>query len=282
MENTGKVFFEDDLPEWYIALGDRWIGPLTAADVYQQILEQKITWAHFVWREGQSDWERICDIQKFQAAVPHAPGKSLTEEVKEAAKPVVKKASSSRKGPPPTPDADSEKVWFLFYNDTQFGPFSQEEVERFLQIGKIHGQVHVWKDGMENWTYLENVPEFKQAQKVPRSPKASIKENRSTPRRPLVAKMFLANDEAVVAGVCRDISVGGMQVLTDRIPGEVGSQIKMNVSPSSLAAKITIGPFVAEGVIVRVLEDRRGFSFRFKKISETAKQAIDAYINSSE
>ena len=66
-----------------------------------------------------------------------------------------------------------------------------------------------------------------------------------------------------------------MQVLTDRIPGAVGSRLKLNVSPSGEKA---VEPFVAEGVIVRILEDGRGFSFRLEQISDQARAAIQKYI----
>jgi hypothetical protein len=81
--------------------------------------------------------------------------------------------------------------------------------------------------------------------------------------------------------MCRDISVGGMQVLTDQIPGVSGTRIRLNVSPvnpSRSKASSAIEPFVAEGVIVRILEDGRGFSFRFEGLTDRAKKIIEKYI----
>jgi hypothetical protein len=78
-----------------------------------------------------------------------------------------------------------------------------------------------------------------------------------------------------------------MQVLTDRLPGKVGAKIRLNVSSISdeKASKTQkarkIDSFVAEGVIVRILEDKRGFSFRFDKLSSAAKRSIEQYINSA-
>jgi hypothetical protein len=84
----------------------------------------------------------------------------------------------------------------------------------------------------------------------------------------------------VIVGVCRDISIGGMQVLTENIPGAAGTRLRMNISPSSQESGRKIEPFVAEGIVVRILEDGRGFSFRFEKLPEPAKQAIEAYFES--
>ncbi len=80
-----------------------------------------------------------------------------------------------------------------------------------------------------------------------------------------------------MAGVCRDISVGGMQILCDRVPGEAGTHVKLNVSPTGPGAP---EPFTAEGVIVRVLEDGHGFSFRFDNLDDAARKAIERYIQS--
>jgi len=339
MENTGKVLFDDDTtPQWFIALGERWIGPLTAADVYDKVLSQEITWAHYVWRAGQAEWKRICDTPTFQAAVPTQPPAQLKSELMKASvtpPPTPQSGGSVARAPaPPAPPetAAPARQWFLYYNDSQFGPFSEEEVRRFLKIGKIHGRVHAWKDGMPGWLRLEKVSGFEedvaeaarvreskmqaasprisataaQAAQAGHAPsgksaaaakpevsapsgarlKASSPapsgvraEQRKSPRRPLLARVIFAQGEEVAVGVCRDVSVGGMQVLTDRIPGVPGSQIKLNVSaPGEKGPK----PFVAGGVIVRVLEDGRGFSFRFDRLPDESRKIIEDYIRSEE
>jgi hypothetical protein len=283
MENTRKVLFEDNTPQWYIAQGDQWIGPLTAAEVYEKVVSQEISWAHFVWKPGQSDWKRICDVKVFQSAVPRLPGKDTKQEVKQAAaaaKAIFKKTGGSRES---RKMRASDRNWFLYYNDSQFGPFSFEEVARFLAVGRIHGRVHAWSEGMEGWERLENLQPFheavadsKKARAVTKKSSAGPTEQRKAPRIPLVAKIILANsqDESVNVAMCRDISMGGMQVLMDRVPGKIGSKIRLNVSGG-------IAPFVAEGVIVRILEDERGFSFRFERLSEDARRAIESYITAA-
>lgn len=295
MENTDKILFEDDEPQWFIALGDRWVGPLAASDVYQRIQNRELSFAHYIWKEGQSDWKRICDVKTFQVAVPKAP----------AAKPSKpsKSKSSKKTPPPPTSHLTQPKEWFLYYSSTQFGPFSESEIERFLEIGKIHGRVHIWKDGMSNWDLVENIQLFapivkelggRRGQKHKISLDLDNKdvklEQRRNLRAPLVAKIVMASGSSsskskslgVSVGVCRDISTGGMQVLTDKIPGKVGAHIKLNVSPSDGSSKSAMEPFVAEGVIVRILEDGRGFSFRFEKLNDQARESIESYIDANQ
>jgi len=300
MENTEKVLFEDDSPHWYIALGDRWIGPLSASDVYERVMSQEISWAHFVWKPGQAEWKRLCDVKTFQVAVPRQPAKKLQNEVKDVSKPNIQssaqvlKSSSSRGGNRGEDRADkrssaaagkvaSKRAWFLYYNDTQFGPFTNDEIENFLNVGKVTPRVHAWKSGMTTWTRLKDIEDFGDVEIAPApskstskaaEKKAQPKDQRKAPRRPMVAKILLHNNRSVTEAMCRDISVGGMQVLTDELPGAVGAKIRLNVSMGAM------DPFVAEGEIVRILEDRRGFSFRFNRLSEGAKKAIEKYIQS--
>lgn len=280
MENTEKVLFGDDVPQWYVALGERWEGPLTASVIYQKVLKKEISWAHYVWRPGRPGWERICDVPEFQAAVPPLPAQNLRQEVKKAAL-------------PPAPKVEEEKsgIWFLHDQDTQFGPFRKSEMIRFIQSRRVKGGVFAWRDGMSNWERLEKIETFREFFKLPEggskkkvlppaSPPTRKSEQRDTPRKPLVAKIMMAKGEEIVTAICRDISIGGLQVLTDRIPAPVGTSIRMNVSAlGQKLGKTKIEPFVAEGVIVRILEDGRGFSFRFERLTESAKRAIEAYIN---
>jgi hypothetical protein len=340
MENTGKVLFEDETPHWYIAMGERWVGPLSAGDVYQRVVSGELTWAHFVWKAGQADWRRLCDVKTFQVALPSQaklPTKNLQNEVKEASRPAIRKAGAKGATPPPpsAPRRENavERIWFLHYNDAQYGPFSSEEISRFLRVGKLHGRVHIWRDGMSDWARLEEVAQFDDAasakareqrkgnaaetppaktQAKPgktsgtgtgtgtgsarikpatarngatsgsKESQIETRENRGTPRRPLVAKILMANQDSVIVAICRDISVGGMQVLTDRIPGVPGARIKLNVSQGGDAKvdskNVAIEPFVAEGVIVRILEDGRGFSFRFDRLPDPSRKTIEKYI----
>jgi hypothetical protein len=276
MENSEKILFGDDAPQWYIALGEKWVGPLTASDVYERIQRQEITWAHYVWKKGQASWKRICDTKPFEAAVPHQPAKTVQKEIKAAVAPVVKQAAVRERLEP--------RNWYLHYNDSQFGPFSTDEVQQFLKSGKINSRVYAWKEGMANWEPLERIDPFRhQTQKTQTKappPPAASRDLRTNPRRPLIAKILMSDDQSVIVGVCRDISIGGLQVLTEQIPGKVGSKLKMNISPSTNDSGTRIEPFVAQGMIVRILEDGRGFSFRFEPLSEKAKKSVECYIDS--
>nr|MBP9674119.1 PilZ domain-containing protein [Bacteriovoracaceae bacterium] len=102
-------------------------------------------------------------------------------------------------------------------------------------------------------------------------------DKRKFKRSPFVARLFFHNTENLYEGICRDISVGGMQLLVANFPGTVGDEITLNVHPEN-----TEYHFIAKGKIVRMLEGHTGFSLRFTEIGQVAKACIEKYIEENE
>lgn len=253
----------DKQPEWFISVGDKSIGPMSAAEVYERVMGGELTWISYIWKDGMADWVRICDVPAFQAAVPPKP----------AAKPqAVPPASPSKKIQP--------KEWFLYFNDSQHGPFTEDEILGMGGVGKISSDAFAWKDGMADWEKISSLSSFSKVFKssAPSAPSSGGgSEKRAFSRKPILAKIMIAEGEKIIVGVARDISIGGMQVLSDYVPSKAGSRLKLNISPPELTNP-TFQAFVAEGVVVRVHEDRRGFSFRFDELSSSARQIIERVI----
>ena len=321
MENTGKILFRDDSPQWYVAVGKKGVGPMTTAELYEKINRGLLTWVDFGWKKGQKSWERLCDLDDLKSLMPSRPGQDIQRRVQKsvdseaAESPAVRPSSrasrkstdsspaqASQPSAPPTSPAAEAKAWYLHANATQYGPFTEKEVLRALEIGKINSRVHAWSSGMSGWERLERISIFQThtapsaksgstaASKVgsssagsPRVEKSTqVSDKRETPRLPMIAQVLMADEQTVIVGICRDISIGGLQVLTDRAPAPVGSRLKMNISPSGDGSGKGFQPFVAEGVVVRVLEDGRGFSFRFNRLADAARRSIEEYIESAE
>lgn len=276
MENTHQLKFASNEPEWFVALSNasqEWIGPLRPVEVVDRIHQGQISWAHFAWKKGQKEWVRICDLDAFAGAAPETPSRMLMTDIQKLLKSPAVQPGVSPLG---------RDVWFLFYNDTQWGPMSTAEVLRLLSVGQIHARVHAWKEGMTGWVRLEDLEAFREA--APHAPGALVKEEgtremRRDERKPILARILLSNKSTVFVGVCRDISLGGMQVLTDQVPGPVGTRIHLNVSPVEGGSTRSIAAFTAAGTIVRILEDGRGFSFRFEDLSEGAEKAITTFLS---
>lgn len=305
MENTSPLIFDNKLKVYFIAQQAKATGPVTAQGVAELVQKGEITPLHFVWADGEKDWKRISERKEFSSLLPTKPSQKTIEKIQSALdqiKEKKKRAASSSKPDrtrstsdrtkfaeprqdqeAPTPPLIEPRQLYLYYQSSQYGPFSHDELLQILESHRVGKNAYMWKPGWSTWKRLREVPEYKAYYKdeVELETRTEVRkqkekdEKRGAPRRPFVARIFISNNEEVVLAVCRDISIGGMQVLTDRVPGAVGSVVKLNVSPGDPGK---VKGFTAEGEIVRILEDGRGFSFRFTKLSDAAHSEIESYL----
>jgi c-di-GMP-binding flagellar brake protein YcgR len=119
---------------------------------------------------------------------------------------------------------------------------------------------------------MGDLPEYHQVfNEMP--PVIQDEDRRSSTRKPFIARLFIQNNKKLYEGICRDISIGGMQILVDDFKGNNGDKITINVHPENSDYH-----FTASGVVVRILEGNSGFSFRFQGLSDEAKRAIEKYV----
>ncbi len=263
MENTNFNQFKDDQPSFFLASGESFVGPFRPSEIFSKLQSKEVSWVDHCYRELEGKWMRISEHPVFQSLQPEPP------------KPKPPTASA----PPPPPlskDKPAETKWFLFQGETQTGPYGAGEIKRLLALRQISDQAFVWQEAFTEWKAISELAEFKFPQGTEKTEAPKSSDRRSSPRKPLVAQIYMTNQKEVVLAICRDVSVGGMQVLTDHIPGVPGDKIQLNVLPPASSG---LKPFVAEGVLVRILEDQRGFSFRFTQLSNEAKKSIESYVS---
>lgn len=56
-------------------------------------------------------------------------------------------------------------MWYYILNEQQFGPVNEDEFDALILNGTILRQTPVWKQGMDNWHTVEQIPEL--AAKIP-------------------------------------------------------------------------------------------------------------------
>lgn len=274
MENTLSLLLQDTAPKWFTVVNARPAGPLSAKDIVQRIQGGDLTFASHVWKEGFSGWTRIYDVIDFKPMLPGEPDAALISEIQRA---------SQSSPPPPAPKPKEEvRNWYIYLDDANYGPISEREVQSLVDAGRIGASTHMWQKGFADWTLMKDVPAWASRLGGAKAPApaaataavaAKPADKRSAPRKPFSTKILLTDGKEVGWALCRDISVGGMQVLMDQAPGAPGTALKLNVNPQG-----NMPGFACEGSIVRVLEDGRGFSFRFANLSAEARSAIEKYI----
>lgn len=252
--------------QWYYVQNGKRVGPVTFDEVNTLYKKRSLTADDYVWRKGLQNWIKIHETEEFNT--PEAE-----DEVSQAIPAPIEIFDLSKLD-------RQRKILFIKTGadrggaETEYGPFSIELLIRLFEEKRINGKTLIFTQGMRDWEFLAEVNGYEDIfQETP--PVISENERRASLRKPFIARMFIQNQKNVFEGICRDISIGGMQVLVDHFPGKAGERININVHPEN-----TDHNFVASGEIVRLLEGGQGFSFRFIDLSEEALGAIESYLKS--
>ncbi len=256
MDNSRNPGFSDDRAQFYLAHGGGYKGPFRPSELLGKIQAGQLNWSDHCFREQDGAWIRISDHPVFKSAQTGIPSKPSTAV------------------PPPfKPKVSQSLKWYVFTNEVQTGPYETGTVLKGCTEGTIPAGAFVWNENYTDWKPIGDVDEF---QHVFSGKPLQQVDRRSSKRRPLIAQVYVTNLKEVVSAICQDVSSGGMLVLTDLVPGKVGEVIRLNVLPP---AESGLSAFVAEGEIVRILEQSNGFSFKFTRISPDAIKAIEEYVS---
>ena len=252
--------------DWYYVEGEKRVGPVKEEQLIKKIKEGTLGDDNFVWKKGFDNWKKLKDCDDL----PDMEDESL--EI-----PTIVKSSNKR-------DInwdsikDNEKVFLIKIGidrggqEVEYGPYSLNILKKAAAEGRINGKTLLFVSGMNSWEFLSDLPIYDDIFDDQKED-LSGDDRRKNKRKPFVARMFYHNDSIVYEGICRDISVGGLQVLVDSFPGKIGDDISLNVHPEN-----TEYSFVAGGKIVRILDGNQGFSLRFIDLSDEAKDSIEAYL----
>lgn len=252
--------------KWYYVKSGERVGPVEIQAINDLLKSQELNDEDYVWRKGLENWVQIKEMDEFQVPVAE-PATELP--------PVVEEVNNLQEV------AGDENSVFIKIgmdrggNEVEYGPYSLDVLKRLFKENRINAKTFVFAKGMPNWKILADFEDFSEIfEDVP--PPIDDSERREDLRKPFIARMYIENNQKVFVGICRDISVGGMQVLVDDFPGREGESISINVHPENSDYH-----FVASGEIVRVLEGKQGFSFRFKDLSAESKVAIQNYLENA-
>lgn len=252
--------------KWYYVLAGERQGPVEFEEVNELYTTGTLNEDDYVWYKGLENWIKIKDADGFGSF------SSTVDEVVVVPEPIHEKVDLS----------NFDQTSKCFYiktgadrgqQETEYGPFSIELLKNLYDEKRINAKTFVFTKGMSNWMVLGKVDGYEQVfEELP--PTIKEEDKRDFKRKPFIARMFIQNNQNIFEGICRDVSIGGMQVLVDNFPGKIGEKISINVHPEN-----TEHHFVASGQIVRILEGGQGFSFRFSQLAADATEAINSYIS---
>ena len=260
---------------WYYVVSGERQGPVEKDFIVGLYREGKLGDQDYIWCKGFENWIKIEDADGFDelSSAENQALNTIELDEKDHDLPGViveeLKFISNHK----------EKIYYIKIGadrgqaEVEYGPFSVEILLKLYRENRINAKTFTFSKGMTNWSLISEFINFAEVfDDVP--PEIKEEDKRAFMRKPFIARMFIQNNQEVFEGICRDVSIGGMQVLIDGFPGSVGDSIDINVHPEAQEHS-----FVASGKVVRLLEGGQGFSFRFHNLHQEAISAISSYIS---
>lgn len=266
---------------WYVEGSDR-KGPVEEAELKNLLDSAVLNSDSYIWTKGFENWVKFNEVSELSHLLGTEAAAAEPEEM--SIEPEVERSPAIEKDPVNLSSiGDNERVFYIKTgmdrsakdSGAEYGPFSLEQLSRLFEENRINEKTYIFTTGMENWELLADC---ELSQRISGGQVAEVEEaeKRSHVRKPFVANMYFHDQNHLYEGVCRDISIGGMQVLVSDFPGEINDEVTMNVHPENSEYC-----FVASGKIVRILDGNSGFSLRFDGIGDDALSAINNYLQSN-
>lgn len=260
--------------EWYYVDGTERVGPVSLEELKGLYQATKINQDSYVWSKGFDNWKFLRDVEELKSlATPDTPSTPAEIPPVQDMDPINTESINLQ-------TVDSDKKIFTVKvgydrggSATEYGPFSLKQLRKAYDENRINDRTYIFAPGMSTWVLLGDFELYdKVSDNLP--PQIDESDRRVTVRKPFIARLLFHDNKDVYEGICRDISVGGLQVLVSEYPCQVGDKVSLNVHPDNSEYH-----FTASGVVVRKLDGDAGFSMRFKDLSTEAYQAINNYIN---
>lgn len=86
-------------------------------------------------------------------------GMSMAQQIPEMMKGVLPAAGSSTSSAPPVTANIVRKQFYIVVDQSQAGPFSEEELAKLVENKLLSSETLVWKEGMPAWQPASQVPE---------------------------------------------------------------------------------------------------------------------------
>lgn len=270
--------------EWYYveesSEGRDSAGPVGEEKIQELIEGGQLNEESYLWAKGFDDWKKLKNIEQLKSfleqnqveeeedvSFQEMPGPMVVEELRPMEKQDLFDFGD-----------DEKKITIKIGADrggqeVEYGPFSKNIMKKLMEEKRINEKTFIFISGMSHWQYLGETPLYGQlTNQLP--PVIEQTDQRAFGRRPFIAKILFHNNEQLFEGVCRDISIGGLQVLVSGFPGGVGDIISMNVHPDNGELN-----FTAKGKIVRNLDGGQGLALRFIGLDGEAQGLIQKYVD---
>ncbi len=124
-------------------------------------------------------------------------------------------------------DVATSNEWHVLKGETQYGPYTYEEMIRMMQTNLVYGYDYVWSPHMESWTPMADLEEFSQdrlARLVDQNKAQEVFSQRAHDRVLCVLPCYVNDQQTLWEGTVENLSEGGALILMKNpvlLPGNI-------------------------------------------------------------
>lgn len=268
--------------EFYVSHDGEQLGPFNVATIVDMLQTAKLTPMDYIYNPESKDWEVIIQFpivaEAMAAAKPATPPPGQHHPVEPA--PPVAQAEPAK--------AEREYMkyeWYVLKGENKFGPFVFTDVIKMLQQGVVFEFDFAWHSGLEGWTRIAEVEDFK-AENIKQlkdtlMPEISEVFFRRRHRRANYGGTILVHDnKSVWKGQAMEISAGGAGVVMENAMVVPGQNLYLHFKPGDGVPPFNAICEVVSKKYVENIQDKNQavrYGLKFKSISEEAKNMIYEY-----
>ena len=259
---------------FFVSRAGKATGPFTQADIKRKLKSGELAYTDFLWQPDHESWRMMADhfAADFPPPTEPPPGIEVSGEKKLTERQFGGDTFTQDLG------ISNEPLWFLFRDNTKFGPYRYLELVRLLQTNACAPDDFIWKPGFEDWTRLRLVPEFEEAtlHKMAHLRNFGTEKifiQRRFPRVPYESEVILHDEKRVVFGAARSLSEGGAFLEVSKPTHVKGDRIKVHFTPGAVNV-----PFNCIAEVTQVTKGPpAGYNVKFIYLEEDDRQRIAQY-----
>jgi hypothetical protein len=252
-------------------------GPLTQTDLKRKLKAGDLQFTDYLWDSDSEEWRMLAEHFSGDFPPPKEPPPGITVS--------GDKKLKDREFGADTFSQDlgisNEPIWFLYRDNTKFGPYRYLELVRLLQTNACAPDDFVWKPGFQDWTRVRHCTEFEEAvlRKLVHLRNFSAEKvfiERRFPRVPYESEVILHDEKRVVFGSARSLSEGGAFLEVSKPTHVKGDRIKIHFTPGAVAV-----PFNCIAEVTMVSKGPpAGYNVKFIYLEEEDRKRISQYAES--
>jgi hypothetical protein len=172
-------------------------------------------------------------------------------------------------------EISTSNEWHVLKGETQYGPYTYEEMIRMMQTKLVFGYDYVWSPHMESWTPMSDLEEFsvdRLARLVDQNRSQEVFSQRAHDRVMCILPCYVNDQQTLWEGTVENLSEGGALILMKNpvlLPGHIVHVHFRSRNDRDMAFNCTAEILTKRLVKTRIQHDT-GIHYAVKFLSKTA------------